>query len=178
MIETSELLLKPKRKLILPRRLIGDRGSIGNSGLFYLTFRDMLQNDTAVDLLADTLKYALFTNSVTTPNFDTNTAYAAAPFNANEVAGTGYTAGGVAIANDTITVSSGTLIYDGDDCSWGPGATFSAARGGLIYDDTIATPVAKPALVLVNFGADFAVTAGTFTVQHAAGGIFTDDLTP
>lgn len=148
------------------------------SGLFYLTFRDMLQNDEATDLLADTNKLALFTNSITTPNFDTNTAYAAAPFNANEVPNaTGYTTGGVAIANDTITVSSGTLVYDGDDIAW-TSSTFSSVRGGLLYDDTMSTPVAKPAIVLVNFGADYAVTSGTFTVQWAAGGVFTIDLTP
>lgn len=146
------------------------------SGLFYLTFRDMLQNDSATDLLADTNKLALFTNSIT-PAFDTNTAYGAAPYNANEVSGTGYSAGGVAIANDTITVSSGTLIYDGDDSSWTT-ATFSSVRCGLLWDDTITTPTADPAICLINFGADFAVTAGTFTVQYAAGGIFTIDLTP
>ena len=152
-------------------------GAISASGLFYLTFRDIFQNDTAVDLLADTIKAALFTNSVTNPNFDTNTAYAAAPFNANEVAGTGYTAGGAALANDTITVSSGTLVYDADDTSWA-GSTITNARGALLYDDTITTPVADPAIGLVNFGADYSTSNGTFTIQWAAGGIFTIDLTP
>jgi hypothetical protein len=151
--------------------------SIGNSGKFLLSWRDMYQNDTAIDVLADSIKAALFTNSTTTPNFDTNTAYAAAPFNANEVTGTGYTSGGVALATKTLTVTSGSLVFDSDDPSWAS-ATFSNARGLLAYDDTIATPVAKPALFLVTFGADFAVTAGTFTVQVAAGGWFADDLTP
>lgn len=151
--------------------------AITASGLYYISFRDMLQNDSAIDLLADTMKVALYTNSLTAPNFDTNTGYSAAPYTSNEITGTGYSAGGAAIANDTITVSSGTLIYDGDDTAWTT-ATFSAVRGCLIYDDTIATPTAKPCICFVNFGSDFAVTAGTFTVQWAAGGIFTDDLTP
>lgn len=150
--------------------------SITASGVFYLTIRDMFQNDTAVDLLADSIKNALF-NNTPTPNFDTNTGYSAAPYTTNELTGTGYTAGGVALASPTITVSSGTLIYDANDVSWS-GATFSGARCDVGYDDTIATPTAKPVLYLVNFGADFGVTAGVFTIQWAAGGIFTDDLTP
>lgn len=150
--------------------------AIGNSGKFLLSWRDMYQNDTAIDVLADSIKAALFNNSVT-PNFDTNTAYAASPFATNEITGTGYSAGGVALATKTLTVVAGSLVFDADDPAWST-ATFSAARGALIYDDTIATPVAKPALCLISFGADFAVTAGTFTVQLAAGGIFADDLTP
>lgn len=142
------------------------------SGLHYIAFRDMFQNDSAIDLLADTLKIALYTNSIT-PNYDTDTSYSAT----NEVSGTGYTAGGVALANDTITVSSGTLIYDADDSSWTT-STFSAVRAGRIYDDTITTPTADPLICTINFGADFAVTAGTFTIQYAAGGVWAIDLTP
>ena len=40
---------------------------------------------------------------------------------------------------------------------------------GLVYDDT----TADAALAAVNFGADFSSTAGTFTVQWHASGIFT-----
>lgn len=150
-------------------------GAFSASGVFALTERDIKQNDTAVDMLADTIKLALFSNSVTTPNYDTNTAYGAAPFNANEASGTGYTAGGAAVANDTYTISSGNLIYDGDDTSW-TGATFGPVRGALLYDDTITTPVADPAVAGIGFGADYSVTAGTFTIQHPAGGILVYDL--
>ena len=147
--------------------------AISASGLFYLTFRDILQNDTAIDLLADTVKVALFTNSTTNPNFDTNTAYGAAPFNANEV---GSPSGGIALTTPTITVQAGSLLtYDADNTPWGS-QTFSGARGALVYDDTITTPTADPALVLVNFGADYGVTSGVFTIQWATAGIFYLDL--
>lgn len=148
-------------------------GAVTASGLYYLSFRDMFQNDSAIDVLADVIKTSLITNSAT-PNFDTDAGYSAT----NEVSGTGYTAGGAAVANDTISVSSGTLIYDGDDVAWGPGATIASVRGGELYDDTITTPVADPLIMGVTFGADFSVTSGTLTVQWAAGGIFTIDLTP
>lgn len=170
---SGRAIVAKRRHLSLARN---ERGAIGNSGQFYLTERDIKQNDTAVDYIADVMKTALFTNTIT-PNYDTNTAYAVAPFNANEIAGTGYTAGGQAIANDVISVSSGTFVYDGDDVAWA-GSTITNARGGLIYDDTIATPVAKPAVFLISFGADYSTSNGTFTIQWAAGGIYNNDLTP
>jgi hypothetical protein len=143
------------------------------SGLFYLTFRDILQNDTAVDLLADTIKAALFTDTIT-PNFDTNTAYAAAPYNANEV---GTPSGGVALTTPAISVSSGTLRFGAANTPWAS-QTFSNAECALLYDDTITTPTADPALVLVDFGSPFSVTSGVFTIQWTGGIVFTIDLTP
>jgi hypothetical protein len=184
-VPTSELLLgrDAPRVLVTPDgkprwvskgkgRPFAGGGAVTASGLYYLSFRDMFQNDSAIDVLADTIKVSLITNSAT-PNFDTDAGYTAS----NEVSGTGYTAGGNAVTTDTITVSSGTLIYDGDDVSWTT-ATFSAARAARGYDDTITTPTADPLLWLTNFGADFAVSAGTFTIQWAAGGIWAIDLTP
>jgi hypothetical protein len=150
--------------------------SITVSGRFNKTTKDIYANDTAVDLLADTIKAALF-NSSPTPDFDNNTAYGASPFATNEITGTGYTSGGVALATKTLTIVGGSLVFDSDDPSWS-GATFSGARAVLIHDTTIATPVADPALWLVTFGADFAVTAGVFSIQIAAGGWYNDDGTP
>lgn len=147
------------------------------SGAFGLTFRDILRNATAVDLDGDTIKAALFTNTLTTPNYDTNTAYNAAPFNANEVTGTGYSAGGVALTGAAVTAAAPVatqLNFDANDAAW-TGATFSSVRGVLVYDDTIATPTAKPGIVAITFGADFSVTGGTFTIQWNANGIFTVD---
>jgi len=139
------------------------------SGFFYLTWRDVLMNDTAVDFVADSIKVALFTNAMTTPNYDTNTAYAAAPWNANEV---GTPSGGIALASQAFSVTTGTLKFDANDTAWGS-QTITNARGCLIYDDTIATPVAKPAILGVTFGADFSVTSGVLTIVWDAAGIFT-----
>lgn len=139
------------------------------SGLYVLTFKDILGNDTAVDLLADSIKVALLTNSAT-PNFDTDTLWNST----NEVA---TPSGGIALASPTLTVSSGSLVFDAADTAWGS-QTFSGARAARIYDDTITTPVADPLLALINFGADYGVTAGVFTLQYHATGIFAIDLTP
>lgn len=146
--------------------------AITASGLFYLTFRDMFLNDEATDLVVDSIKVALFNNTTTAPNFGTNTAYAVAPFNANEV---GTPAGGIALAAPTVTldVSAGNKVkYDANDTAWGS-QTITGIRGVLGYDDTMATPVAKPAIFLIDLTADYAVTSGVFTLQYAAAGIFT-----
>lgn len=116
----------------------------------------------------------MFTNSIT-PNFSTDTAYGVAPYNANEVSGTGYTAGGTALTGTAVSESpAGTLMWDASDVSWTT-STISAARCALIYADALA---GNNAIVLVNFGADYSTSAGTFTIQWASGGIFTIDLTP
>jgi hypothetical protein len=145
------------------------------SGLFLPTWIDILDTtQLAVDLDLETHKVAMFTNTIT-PNFSTDTAYAAAPYNANEVSGTGYTSGGTALTTTTVTESpTGTLKWDADDASWST-STITNARCGLCYADALA---GNNAIVLINFGADYSTTAGTFTIQWASGGIFTIDLTP
>jgi hypothetical protein len=145
------------------------------SGLFLPTFIDILDGtQLAVDLSLTTNKVAMFTNSIT-PNFSSDTGYGAAPYNANEVSGTGYTAGGAAVASPTITDSpTGTLKFDLADTSWTT-STITNARCALFYADALA---GNNAICLVNFGADYSTVAGTFTIQWASGGMFTIDLTP
>lgn len=142
------------------------------SGLFGVTLLACLKNTSAIDITSSP-KVAMFTNSIT-PNFDTDTAYGAAPYNANEVSGTGYSAGGTSLGSPTAAVSSGTIVYDASDTSWAT-STISSARCALIYTNTGGT---KDAIVLVNFGADYSTTAGTFTIVWNASGIFVVDYTP
>jgi hypothetical protein len=145
------------------------------SGLFVLTFMDVLDTtQLALDLDLETHKVSMFTNSIT-PSFSADTAYGVSPYNANEVSGTGYTSGGVALTSTALSESpTGTLMWDAADSSWST-STITNARCALIYADALA---GNNAIVLVNFGADYSTSAGTFTIQWPAGGIFTLDLTP
>lgn len=145
------------------------------SGLYFTTWSDILDTtQLAIDLDLDTHKGALFSNTIT-PNFDTDSAYGVAPYNANEVSGTGWAAGGVVLVGTAITVSpTGTLMYDATDVSVA-GTTLTGARCYLLYADVLA---GDRAIVLVNFGADFATVNGTFGIQWAATGLLTIDLTP
>ena len=149
--------------------------SVTASGLFVPTWLDILDlTQLAVDFDAETHKCAMYTNTLT-PNFSTDTAYSSAPYNANQVSGTGYTAGGALLTGTTMTESpAGTLMWDAADVSWAS-STIANARCALLYADALA---GKNAICLVNFGADYSTTAGTFTIQWAATGIFALDITP
>lgn len=145
------------------------------SGLFVPTFLDVFDTtQLALDLDLETHKIALFNNSIT-PNYSTDTAYGVGSYATNEVSGTGWAAGGVAVTTTTFTESpAGTLMFDAADVSVAT-TTLTNARCGLIYADVLA---GNNAIVLVNFGADYSTVAGTFAITWAAGGIFTIDITP
>jgi hypothetical protein len=156
-----------------PRR--ADPVAVTASGLFYSTFADILDTtQLAIDLDLETHKLAMFTNAIT-PNFSTDTAYGTGTYGSNEVSGTGYSAGGAAVTGTAVSESpTGTLMWDATDVAFS-GSTIASARCALIYADALA---GNNAIVLINFGADYSTTAGTFTVQFASGGILTIDLTP
>lgn len=142
--------------------------------LFGITFRDALDTSgLAVNLQADAFKNVLVTDTYT-PDANTHDFYADIT---NEIAaGGGYTSGGEAIDTPapTLTVSGGYLVHDNGDTSW-TAATFSAVRGRVYIDDTLAS---DPLVMAKTFGADYSVTAGTFTIQEAATeGIFRISLT-
>ena len=142
------------------------------SGLFVLTFRDILDStQMAVDTGSDTFKCAMITNS-STPNFETHDHWS--DLSGNEVSGSGYSAGGAALTSITLGNDSGTLKFDAADTSWST-ATISSARAAVIYDDTLTN---DPLICLVDFGADYASSAGTFQITWNASGIWTIDLTP
>ena len=146
------------------------------SGLFFPTWRDLLDTtQLAIDLDLETHKGAMFTDTVT-PNFGTDTAYGASPYDANEVAGANYTAGGKVITTSVISDESGTLTWDGDNLTWAS-STITDAMCCLIYADALA----DQAIVLVDFVSAASTVNGTFTITWAApasGGIFNIDLTP
>lgn len=144
------------------------------SGLFVATFVDIVDTtQLAVDLDLETHKGALFSNSIT-PNFTTDTAYAVAPYNANEVTGTNWASGGAALTGTTVAASSGTLVFDATDVSVAS-TTITSARCYLLYADALA---GNNAICLVDFTADYSTVNGTFAITWAAGGIFIMDLTP
>jgi hypothetical protein len=106
-------------------------------------------------LATGTLKMALYT-----ANADLN-ASTLVYSTANEVVGTGYTAGGNVLTNVTVLASGTTAYLDFDNVVWNP-ANFTA-RGALIYN----TSLGNLAVAVLDFGADKTTTT-TFTVQTPA----------
>jgi hypothetical protein len=81
---------------------------------------------------------------------------------ADEVTGTGYTAGGNTLTVSQIPTSSGTTSYiNFSDTTWS-NATITA-RGALIYEST-----ANKAVAVLDFGSDKASSASNFTIQFPA----------
>mgnify|MGYP006322726171 CR=1 FL=1 len=138
------------------------------SGLYVLTFIDILDTtQLAIDLDLETHKGAMFTNTIT-PNFSTDTAYGVAPYNANEVSGTGYTAGGNAITTTTVTESpAGTLMWDAADMSWTT-STITNARCLLAYADVLAGAVQRATLTDENVAREHVLAAELLQAQPLA----------
>ena len=80
-----------------------------------------------------------------------------------EVSSSGYTAGGKALVNPGVKVSSAVAITNFANVSW-TGVTLTA-QGALIYNDTAS---GDPAVCVLDFGGPKTATAGTFTVQFPA----------
>jgi hypothetical protein len=123
-----------------------------------------------IDFNSDTMK-AMLTTSLYTPD---KAAHQYKSDVTNEVSGTGYTAGGLTLANCVISYDgpSGTLKLDCDDFSWGPSASFTA-RNLVIYDSTPGSDATRPLIMYVAFATDIPVTSSTFSSTVNAGGLCT-----
>jgi len=109
-------------------------------------------------MATDTIKIALFTSSASMGA--STTAYSTS----NEISGTGYSAGGVALTSQTVSTSSTTAYFDAADPSW-TSASFTA-NGALIYNSTNS----DKAIAVLAFGGDFTVAGGTFKIIFPAAG--------
>lgn len=140
------------------------------SGLYVTTFIDIVDTtQLAIDLDLETHKGALLSNAAT-PDFSTDSVWNAT----NEVTGTNWATGGVALTGTTISESpTGSLMFDATDVSVAS-TTISNARAYRLYADALGDQL----IVLVNFGADYSTSSGTFGIQWAAAGVFAIDLTP
>jgi hypothetical protein len=120
-----------------------------------------------IDLDSDTLKVMLCTSAYT-PDQDAHQYKSSV---ADEVTGTGYTAGGATLGSVTVTydAASNALVLDAADTEWADSTV--TARYAVIYDDTPATDATKPLIAFVDFGGDQVSTAGAFTITWDASGI-------
>lgn len=121
----------------------------------------------------DAFKVALFNNSVSTTPF--SVALASAVYgtgdwvSGNEMTGTGWALGGVALTTPTLSESpTGTLMWTCGNVT-ASGTTLATVFGCLVYDNTLTT---KYGLCGIPFGASYSTTAGTFGITWAAAGIF------
>ena len=110
----------------------------------------------------DTFKLAMYVSTATLGASTTNYS------SSGEVTSpAGYSAGGKALVNSGVKVSSGVAITNFADLSF-TGVTLTA-RGALIYNTTTDGGTGTTeAVAVLDFGGDKTATSGTFTIQFPA----------
>lgn len=133
--------------------------------LVYNVFKRRIM-DGGMDLDTNTIK-AMLVTSTYTPNRDTHTIKSDVT---NEVTGTAYTAGGVTLANKTVTQddTDDEGVWDADDAVWA--ASTITARAMVIYIDT-GTGSTSYLVCYFDFTTDKSSNNGEFRVAFNAEGI-------
>jgi hypothetical protein len=147
-----------------------------NSKIFSAFITDALNNTAALDLNTDTIKAALFDNTITPSQTvaSASSAYATGVWASGGVSdASGWPAAGRPLANIASGFASNVFTFDADDTvSANSSTTLTNAYGALIYEDTLTTPVADQGICYNYFGGANSVTSGTFTVVWNGSGIF------
>ena len=126
---------------------------------------ELLEGDHAFNNGADTFKCALFK-----ANASISGTFGAATTNYSQMTGSsdelgasgGYSSGGNSLTNVNPTSSSTTAYTDFQDTEW-TSATFTT-RGCLIYNSNDG----NSAVMVIDFGADYSVSGGTFKIEFPA----------
>lgn len=149
--------------------------AITASGLYGLTLEKQFIDTIGLSLESETAVKVLMVTDTETPDFTADAFRSAVT--ANEVSGTGYTAGGNTLTTTEITLASGVLTYDAADVSWSS-STISNAMAGAGYFARGGADTADELIFLSDFVTAASSSSGTFTIQWNASGIFTVDFTP
>ncbi len=120
-----------------------------------------------IDLTNDTIKVML--TSGYTMDADNDNYYS--DVSASEVSGTGYTAGGQALSNKSVTQDNTNDLakFDADDVTWSNSTI--TADGAIIYKDT-GTGSTSPVIAYYPF-TSASSSNSDFTLQWNSNGIFT-----
>jgi hypothetical protein len=134
--------------------------------VIYNSFKRDIANGS-IDLDTDTIKVMLVTSTYT-PDQDAHTKRSDIT---NEVTGTGYSAGGEALANKAVTVDNtdNEGVFDADDLTWA--SSTITARGAVLYKSRGGASSADELIKYVDFTSDKSSSAGNFTIQWHAEGI-------
>lgn len=116
---------------------------------------------------SSTIKVALCSSSYT-PNQASHTS-----FNdiTDEITGVGYTAGGAEITNKTLTATTRTVTFDGNDVSWTNASL--TARYAVVYDASSNGATNQKLIGYLDFGQDYSSNAAVFSVVWNTSGILT-----
>jgi len=135
------------------------------ANIIYNAFKKLIMDGT-IDLDTDTIKVMLVTSGYT-PSQDNDDYIDDVT---NEVAGTGYTAGGAELANKSVTQDNvdNEGVFDADDVIWANSTI--TARGAVLYKDT-GTPATSPVIAYLDFTEDKSSNNGDFKIEWGSEGV-------
>lgn len=138
------------------------------ASVVYNSFKRDIQNGS-IDLDSDVIKLMLVTSDYA-PNQDTHTKRNDVT---DEVVGTGYTSGGVALAGKSVDQNNtnNTGVFSADDVVFT--SSTITARGAVLYKSRGGASSADELIAYIDFGADISSAAGDFTILFDASGILT-----
>jgi len=128
--------------------------------------------DLAIKALSwsvDAIQVALVDSTYTPDKDHTRWVTGSDPYD-SQITGSGYTAGGAALANATavIDTTNDLVKLDGDDVTWATSTI--TARNAVLFDSTIAN---KNLIACFQFTEDKSSANGDFTIQWNASGLMT-----
>lgn len=141
---------------------------MATSVTFYNSFKaQLLGSGTAIDFESDTIKVALCTATYT-PDKDAHNFFDDIT---NEASATGYTAGGYTILSPTVSQDNtdDEGVFDCADPTWTL-TTSATIRYGIVYKST-GTAGTSPLICYIDFGENFSVSNGTFTITINSEGL-------
>jgi hypothetical protein len=136
------------------------------TAVMYGGFLQSLANKQ-INFNSDTFKVVLL-GSGYTPS-DSHRYYS--DISANEVTGTGYTAGGLALSAPTVSYASDTLTVGASAVIQWTSSTISNAWYAAVVDVTPGSASTNPLVSYVAFGQAESDTGGTFQITWGANGI-------
>lgn len=136
------------------------------ASVIYNSFKRDIMNG-ALDLDTDTIKVMLVTSTYTADQ-DAHTKRSDVT---NEVSGTGYSAGGSALASKVVSADNtdNEGVFDADDISWA--SSTITARGAVLYKSRGGASSADELICYIDFGSDQVSSSGTFTISWNSEGI-------
>lgn len=136
------------------------------ASVIYNSFKRDIMNGS-IDLDTDTVKVMLVTSSYTADQ----DAHDKRDDITNEVAGTGYSSGGAALANKSVTADNtdNEGVFDADDVVWSSASI--TARGAVLYKSRGGASSADELICYIDFSADKTSTAADFTLSWNAEGL-------
>lgn len=131
----------------------------------YNNFKEQLLRSAVSDLSAVGTDVRVSLHTAYTPNVDTHQVWA--DVSATQVAGTGYTAGGAAVATKTVTQdnTNDRGVFDGDNVTW-TGLNVGTPSHAIIRDATADILIGHWAVTTPTNGGDY-------TLAFDANGIVT-----